>query len=109
MPSPSISSSTPSRWRRPPTIANADLRERLGRIDALLESADDRAEVHAALSSLPSRQRTILFLLFYEGWTQSEIGAHLGISQVQVSRLVTQALGALRSRVQPLDSQRASA
>jgi RNA polymerase sigma-B factor len=86
-----------------------DLRERLGRLDALLESADDRAEMQTALAALPSRQRTILFLRFYEGWTQTEIGTHLGISQVQVSRLTSQALTLLRSQVQPSDTHLASA
>ncbi|HYN33595.1 MAG TPA: sigma-70 family RNA polymerase sigma factor [Ilumatobacteraceae bacterium] len=75
----------------------------LGENDLGLESIPNRAEIHKALTSLPSRQRTILFLHFYEASTQAEIGAHLGLSQVQVSRLMTAALDTLRHRVSPPD------
>lgn len=81
--------------------ATSTLEERLSTHDLGLESIGERAEIHDALISLPSRQRTILFLHFYEGRTQGEIGARLGISQVQVSRLMTAALEVLRDRVSP--------
>lgn len=67
--------------------------------DGGLESTADRAEIHDALTALPDRQRTILFLHFFDGRTQSEIGAELGISQVQVSRLMSAALVSMRTRI----------
>jgi RNA polymerase sigma-B factor len=70
--------------------------ERLCTHDSILESTAERAEVYGALAGLSSRQRMIVFLHFYEGRTQAEIGARLGISQVQVSRLMKAALETLR-------------
>jgi RNA polymerase sigma-B factor len=81
--------------------ATTTLEDRLSIDDFRIESIGERAEIHDALISLPSRQRTILFLHFYDGRTQGEIGARLGISQVQVSRLMTAALEVLRDRVAP--------
>jgi RNA polymerase sigma-B factor len=49
-----------------------------------------------ALERLGQRERLIVRLRFVEGQTQSQIGAVLGISQMQVSRLLTAILGQLR-------------
>jgi RNA polymerase sigma-B factor len=45
---------------------------------------------------LPHRQQRILLMRFYGNMTQAEIGDRLGISQMHVSRLLTQALSHLR-------------
>lgn len=79
---------------------------RLGGDDIDLERTADRTHVQHVLTTLPSRQRTIVFLHFYDGRTQAEIGAQLGISQVQVSRLMARALAAIRQQVaadEPVD------
>ncbi len=47
---------------------------------------------------LKPRDRLILFLRFVEGRTQSEIGDELGVTQMQVSRLLTRILGQMRER-----------
>jgi RNA polymerase sigma-B factor len=39
----------------------------------------------------------VLRLRFAEGLTQAEIGERIGVSQMQVSRLIRQALGKLRA------------
>lgn len=61
----------------------------------------DRLEVRAALGAavcdLSERERTILRLRFVEERTQSEIGAVLGVSQMQVSRLLSGILRRLRA------------
>ncbi|MFD3807713.1 SigB/SigF/SigG family RNA polymerase sigma factor [Streptomyces sp. NPDC058611] len=49
------------------------------------------------LERLPERDREILYLRFGRELTQSEIGAELGISQMQVSRLLTRILSGLRT------------
>ena len=43
-----------------------------------------------------ARERRILYLRFFLGKTQSEIARELGISQMHVSRLLSQTLTALR-------------
>jgi RNA polymerase sigma-B factor len=43
------------------------------------------------------REREVLRLRFAEDLTQAEIGERIGISQMQVSRIIRQALGRLRS------------
>ena len=49
-----------------------------------------------ALSSLPQREQLIVQLRFFEGLTQSEIAARIGLSQMHVSRLLTASLEKLR-------------
>jgi RNA polymerase sigma-B factor len=39
-----------------------------------------------AVTELPEDERRIVYLRFYEGLTQAEIGTRIGTSQVQVSR-----------------------
>ena len=62
----------------------------------LAESLDLRAALGWAVARLSERQRLILRLRFVEELTQSEIGGHIGVSQMQVSRLLRAALDQLR-------------
>ena len=59
--------------------------------------------VAAHWGELPPREREILLMHFRGGMTQTQIGQRLGISQMHVSRLITHALGYLRSRLLDLD------
>lgn len=56
------------------------------------------------LEDLGPRERRILELRFIEGWTQSDIGAEIGVSQMQVSRLLRRTLTDLRERLAPLSA-----
>jgi RNA polymerase sigma-B factor len=49
------------------------------------------------LDQLPRRERQVVHLRFFEGLTQSEIAQRLGISQMQVSRLLSRSVTQLRS------------
>jgi RNA polymerase sigma-B factor len=49
------------------------------------------------LGVLPSRERRIMELRFFEDLTQSEIADRIGISQMHVSRLLTRSLELLRA------------
>ncbi len=51
--------------------------------------------IEPALRALPARQRVILGLRFRDDMTQAEIATRLGMSQMHVSRLLRQALGAV--------------
>src|ERR1700733_10157577 len=73
--------------KRLDTLGDED--ERLGRIDA-------GATVFAAATHLPDRDRRILFLRFGEDLTQAEIAERVGISQMQVSRLLRRAVRRLQ-------------
>lgn len=72
-------------------------------IDTLAEqdSRFDRFEswqsVAPLIKTLPERERTILYLRFFEERTQSEIASELGISQMHVSRLLARTLATLRA------------
>jgi RNA polymerase sigma-B factor len=68
----------------------------LGGEDERFELVDEQATIFAAAKHLPKREREILFLRFGEDLTQSEIATRLGISQMQVSRLLRRALQRLR-------------
>jgi RNA polymerase sigma-B factor len=74
----------------------ASLADLLGDEDGQVEHALDMAAVSAHWNELPERQQRILLLRFYGNKTQAEIGETLGISQMHVSRLLTQSLSYLR-------------
>lgn len=48
------------------------------------------------IRALPERERTIIYLRFFEERSQNEIAQEIGISQMHVSRLLAQSLSALR-------------
>ena len=72
------------------------LADTVGDEDAGLDAVLDRLALEPLLAALPPRDRLILGLRFYGGWTQERIAAHIGVSQVQVSRLITRTLQGLR-------------
>ena len=72
----------------------------LGVEDPDLAMAAPWADLAEPMLTLPERQRRILYLRFFEGRTQSEIGAQLGLSQMHVSRLLRRSLETLRQAVE---------
>lgn len=50
-----------------------------------------------AVEGLPSREKNIIELRFYQGKTQMEVAKEIGISQAQVSRLEKNALKSMRA------------
>lgn len=71
--------------------------ERLGRSDPDLEGVEQRLVVSRLLELLSERERQMMVLRFYDGMTQSEIAGRFGVSQMQVSRILTRALERLRA------------
>jgi RNA polymerase sigma-B factor len=80
-----------------------------GRLDTTMRLADDpetRAEAlverrllaSALVATLSARERNIVELRFVQGWTQSQIAERVGVSQMQVSRLLTRALATMRAK-----------
>jgi len=74
------------------------LSDTLGAEDAQLELVDDRDAAHVLMSALPERERRILALRFVDGLTQTEIAGKVGISQMQVSRILRGTLARLREQ-----------
>lgn len=70
--------------------------ELMGGDDDSFGRIEDQATLFAAARHLPKRERQILFLRFEEDLTQSEIAERVGISQMQVSRLLRKSLKRLR-------------
>lgn len=73
--------------------------------DLLVDDRDDYGQVDTvlalrpALARLSERDRRILLLRFIRGWTQERIGQEIGVSQMQVSRLLTRILQGLRAEL----------
>jgi RNA polymerase sigma-B factor len=77
-----------------------DVADPLGDLDPGMEAVDNRESVKPLLASLPDRERRILTMRFFGDMTQSQIAAELGISQMHVSRLLSQTLLKLRTALQ---------
>jgi RNA polymerase sigma-B factor len=77
----------------------ASLADLIGAEDPQLEQILDMEAVWKHWDGLPEREQQLLLLRFYGNMTQAEIGQHLGISQMHVSRLLAEALGYLRERL----------
>ena len=72
------------------------LQDTLGAEDPDIERAETRAELDRLMADVSPRAREMLRMRFEEDMTQAEIGAAIGISQMQVSRILRQTIAALR-------------
>ncbi len=72
------------------------LQDSLGRSDDGYERAEQRAVLNALLACLSPREREVVRLRFEQDLTQAQIGALLGISQMQTSRIVRHAVAQMR-------------
>ena len=59
----------------------------------------EHVALREAINRLTDREKKILMLRYYEGKTQTEISAEVGISQAQVSRLEKNALASVRKEI----------
>ena len=71
----------------------------LPRDDADHAASEARLLLAPVMQTLAERDRQILAMRFYDGLTQREIAERIGVTQMQVSRLLTRILGQLRIRV----------
>ncbi|MEY9933213.1 RNA polymerase sigma factor (sigma-70 family), partial [Catenulispora sp. GP43] len=70
----------------------------LGADDRGIQNVIDRETLRPLLATLSAREKKILLMRFFRSMTQTEISQELGVSQMQVSRLLTGILGGLRTR-----------
>jgi RNA polymerase sporulation-specific sigma factor len=59
----------------------------------------DEIALKEAINKLSDREKRILSLRFFEGHTQMEVAAEIGISQAQVSRLEKGALSKVKRQI----------
>jgi RNA polymerase sigma-B factor len=74
----------------------SSITDRLGEADQSLEGVELRESLRPLLAALPSRERHIIALRFFQGLTQSQIAEQVGLSQMHVSRLLAKSLAQLR-------------
>jgi len=72
------------------------LQDTLGAEDPDIERAEQRAQLDRLMTEISPRAREMLRMRFEEDMTQAEIGAAIGISQMQVSRILRQTISKLR-------------
>ncbi|MFA6002007.1 MAG: SigB/SigF/SigG family RNA polymerase sigma factor [Thermoleophilia bacterium] len=72
----------------------------IGEDDFGYETADRRFTLEPGFARLTMRERSILHQRFFEGLTQSQIAANIGVSQMHVSRLIRRALAKVRSEIE---------
>jgi RNA polymerase sigma-B factor len=77
----------------------ARLSDRPGAEDPRLEHMLGMQALSVHWGELPVREQQIVVLYYFRGLTQAQIGQQLGISQMQVSRLLAGALSYLRPRL----------
>lgn len=66
--------------------------------DVNLRRVEDRMTVQSMLATLSERERTVVQLRFFRSWSQAKIGERIGVSQMQVSRILRDVYGKLRER-----------
>jgi RNA polymerase sigma-B factor len=77
------------------------LADTIGSTDPDFERTELSAAVRSACSRLSERELRIVYLRFYLEQTQSEIARQLGVTQMQISRLLTKILGTLKEHLSP--------
>jgi len=80
---------------------SATVGELVGEADAELNRVEFRQTLRPLLADLGERERTIVMLRFFGNLTQTQIADKVGISQMHVSRLLSQTLDRLRERLDP--------
>jgi RNA polymerase sigma-B factor len=81
------------------------LSELIGTTDSDIDSFADRHSVLQLIAGLPERDRRVLSLRFYDNMTQTQIAEQLGVSQMQVSRLLSASLRKLRDALLAEDAE----
>jgi RNA polymerase sigma-B factor len=83
--------------KRDPEGDGDSFADTMGREDERFELVEFGASMQPTIDALPDRDRMVLKLRFVDDMTQSEIAERIGVSQMQVSRLIRRALARLRT------------
>ena len=67
--------------------------------DSAMSEAEARVMLTPAVRSLPEREREVLYLRFFRQQTQAQIAEEIGVTQMQVSRILSRVLVKLRGQL----------
>ncbi len=67
--------------------------------DSAMSEAEARVMLAPAVRELPERDREVLYLRFFKQQTQVQIAEEIGVTQMQVSRILARVLTQLRGRL----------
>lgn len=76
----------------------------LGMLDLGFEQVEQRELLRDVIAGLPDTEREVLLLRFVANKTQTEIAGLVGVSQMQVSRLVARGLKRMRAQLDAQDA-----
>ncbi|WP_424890862.1 SigB/SigF/SigG family RNA polymerase sigma factor [Streptomyces sp. XH2] len=84
-----------------PVLGAGDLplSDTLGGTDPALDLVVDRQSLKPLLGALSERERYVLYWRFFGNLTQKQIGARLGVSQMQISRILSRTCARLREEL----------
>ena len=77
--------------------SDATVGDMTGALESGYDDAEHRAMLQRMMRVLSDRERRVLRMRFEEDLTQAEIGAVIGVSQMQISRIIRQAVGRLHA------------
>ena len=67
--------------------------------DSAMSEAEARVMLTPAVRALPEREREVLYLRFFRQQTQAQIAEEIGVTQMQVSRILSRVLVKLRGQL----------
>jgi RNA polymerase sigma-B factor len=95
----------PTSLDRPPREnESTPLSESLGEEDPGFAHAEAVVALRPLCQNLTERERRIVYLRFFHEWTQARIAEEFGVTQMQVSRLLTRIFAKLREQLGSLDA-----
>ena len=83
-----------------PLSEDMTLADAIGGRDIELDRSEMRVLLGGAMDVLSARDREVLRLRFEEDLTQTEISDRVGVSQMQISRIIRQSIGKLRLEIE---------
>ena len=78
---------------------NGVLGDTLAGEDSAMDEAEARVMLMPVVKALPQREQQVLYLRFFRQQTQSQIAEEIGVTQMQVSRILSRVLTQLRGEL----------
>jgi RNA polymerase sigma-B factor len=95
---------TPTSLDRPTATEATSIGDQMGEPESGMSAAEARVVLAPVVRRLSPRERKILEMRFFADRTQKEIGEEIGVTQMQVSRLLSGLLAKMRERLEDDDA-----